>query len=88
MPLPEIIRKHERQMLPQSEVQPGTTSCCCIAYQQPALCQNAKWHSVNNLHLTLVFLGQQAFTAQQQLWSQSLELLQSHYHLLNFVLTS
>ena len=45
------------------------------AYQQPALCQNAKWHSVNNLHLTLVFLGQQAFTVQQQLWSQSLELL-------------
>lgn len=46
------------------------------AYQQPAFCQDAKWHPANNLHLTLVFLGQQAFTVQQQLWSQSLELLQ------------
>ncbi|WP_300928517.1 RNA 2',3'-cyclic phosphodiesterase [Rheinheimera sp. 1928-s] len=45
------------------------------AYQQPELCQEAKWHSANNLHLTLVFLGQQTFTVQQQLWSQSLELL-------------
>lgn len=46
------------------------------AYQQPALCQNAKWHSVNNLHLTLVFSGQQAFPVQQQLWSESLKLFQ------------
>ncbi|MBU0911832.1 MAG: RNA 2',3'-cyclic phosphodiesterase [Gammaproteobacteria bacterium] len=44
-------------------------------YQQPELSAEAKWHSANNLHLTLVFLGQQAFTVQQQLWSQSLELL-------------
>lgn len=45
------------------------------AYQQPAFCQEAKWHTANNLHLTLVFLGQQALAVQQQLWSQSLELL-------------
>jgi 2'-5' RNA ligase len=45
------------------------------AYQQPAFCQNASWHPANNLHLTLVFLGQQALAAQQQLWSQSLEVL-------------
>ncbi|WP_233081459.1 RNA 2',3'-cyclic phosphodiesterase [Rheinheimera soli] len=45
------------------------------AYQQAAFCQDAKWHPVNNLHLTLVFLGQQPLTVQQQLWSQSLDLL-------------
>ncbi|EGM76221.1 2''-5'' RNA ligase [Rheinheimera sp. A13L] len=45
------------------------------AYQQPAFCQEAKWHPADNLHLTLVFLGQQALAAQQQLWLQSLELL-------------
>jgi 2'-5' RNA ligase len=44
------------------------------AYQQPELCQHAKWHPANNLHLTLVFLGQQPLDLQQQLWSQSLEL--------------
>ena len=46
------------------------------AYQQPAFCQGAKWHPANNLHLTLVFLGQQAFPVQQQLWSESLKLFQ------------
>lgn len=45
------------------------------AYQQPALCPDAKWHPASNLHLTLVFLGQQVLPVQQQLWSQSLELL-------------
>ena len=45
------------------------------AYQQPAFCQDAKWHPAHNLHLTLVFLGQQTLAVQQQLWSQSLELL-------------
>lgn len=45
------------------------------AYQQPAFSQDAKWHPSSNLHLTLVFLGQQALAVQQQLWSQSLELL-------------
>lgn len=44
-------------------------------YQQPELSVEAKWHPANNLHLTLVFLGQQTLTVQQQLWSQSLELL-------------
>ncbi|WP_127025668.1 RNA 2',3'-cyclic phosphodiesterase [Rheinheimera mangrovi] len=47
-------------------------------YQQPGLWPDAKWHSVDNLHLTLVFLGQQAVTAQQELWSKSLELLHEH----------
>jgi 2'-5' RNA ligase len=47
-------------------------------YQQPELWPDAKWHSVDNLHLTLVFLGQQAVTAQQELWSKSLELLREH----------
>lgn len=45
------------------------------AYQQPAFYQYANWHPAGNLHLTLVFLGQQALAAQQQLWSQSLEVL-------------
>lgn len=45
------------------------------AYQQPSLCQDAKWHPADNLHLTLVFLGQQPLAVQQQLWSQSLESL-------------
>ena len=47
-------------------------------YQQPGLWPDAKWHLVDNLHLTLVFLGQQAVTAQQELWSKSLELLREH----------
>jgi RNA 2',3'-cyclic 3'-phosphodiesterase len=45
------------------------------AYQQPAFCQDAKWHPADNLHLTLVFLGLQPLAVQQHLWSQSLELL-------------
>ena len=45
------------------------------AYQQLAFCQDANWHPANNLHLTLVFLGLQPLAVQQQLWSQSLELL-------------
>lgn len=48
------------------------------AYQQPGIWPDAKWHSVDNLHLTLVFLGQQAVTAQQELWSKSLELFREH----------
>lgn len=44
-------------------------------YQQPALCQDAKWHTAPNLHLTLVFLGQLCLAEQQKLWSQSLDLL-------------
>lgn len=44
-------------------------------YQQPELSAEAKWHPAHNLHLTLVFLGQQALAVQQQLWSQSLEVL-------------
>ncbi|KKL03027.1 hypothetical protein SD53_02245 [Rheinheimera mesophila] len=45
------------------------------AYQRHELCPDAKWHPADNLHLTLVFLGQQAASVQQQLWTQSLELL-------------
>ena len=45
------------------------------AYRPPSLCQDAKWHPAGNLHLTLVFLGQQPLAVQQQLWSQSLESL-------------
>lgn len=44
-------------------------------YQQPELSADAKWHPINNLHLTLVFLGQQTLANQQLLWSESLELL-------------
>ncbi len=45
------------------------------AYQQCELYPDAKWHPAGNLHLTLVFLGQQDVTVQQELWVQSLELL-------------
>jgi 2'-5' RNA ligase len=45
------------------------------AYQQPAFCQDAKWHPADHLHLTLVFLGLQPLAVQQQLWSQSQEVL-------------
>jgi RNA 2',3'-cyclic 3'-phosphodiesterase len=48
------------------------------AYQQPGLWSDAKWHPVDNLHLTLVFLGQQSLPVQQELWSQSLELLRGY----------
>lgn len=44
-------------------------------YQQRILWPDAQWHAADNLHLTLVFLGQQAVIAQQQLWVHSLELL-------------
>jgi 2'-5' RNA ligase len=44
-------------------------------YQQPELSADAKWHPIHNLHLTLVFLGQQPLAVQQQLWSQCLKLL-------------
>lgn len=44
-------------------------------YQQPTLCQDAKWHTAPNLHLTLVFLGQLCLVAQRRLWSQSLDVL-------------
>lgn len=44
-------------------------------YQQMQLSAEAKWHPANNLHLTLVFLGQQTLALQQQLWSDSLALL-------------
>lgn len=44
-------------------------------YQQPEQWPEAKWHPASNLHLTLVFLGQQTLAVQLQLWSQSLELL-------------
>lgn len=47
------------------------------AYQQRELWPDAKWHSADNLHLTLVFLGQQALAAQQQLWAQSLGVLRA-----------
>ncbi len=46
-----------------------------IGYQQPQFNAEAKWHAADHLHLTLVFLGQQAFVVQQQLWSDCLELL-------------
>jgi 2'-5' RNA ligase len=41
-------------------------------YQQPELSADAKWHPTNNLHLTLVFLGQQRLAEQQKLWSACL----------------
>ena len=47
-------------------------------YQQPGLWPDARWHSVDKLHLTLVFLGQQDVTVQQELWAQSLELFREH----------
>ncbi|WP_337881224.1 RNA 2',3'-cyclic phosphodiesterase [Rheinheimera sp.] len=50
--------------------------------QQLAACQpvaqypDALWHPPANLHLTLVFLGQQSEETQQQLWQDALPLLQ------------
>jgi len=47
-------------------------------YQQPGLWPDANWHSGDNLHLTLVFLGQQPLAVQQELWTKSLELLREY----------
>lgn len=44
------------------------------ACQGHELGSDAKWHPAENLHLTLVFLGQQSLVAQQQLWQHSLAL--------------
>ena len=74
VPLPEVIPRINDRCFLSLKFSPEQQRLL-HAYQQPAFCQDAKWHPANNLHLTLVFLGQQAFTVQQQLWSQSLELL-------------
>lgn len=74
MPLPEISSSLNDRCFLSLKFSPEQQRLL-HAYQQPAFCQDAKWHSADNLHLTLVFLGQQAFTVQQQLWSQSRELL-------------
>jgi 2'-5' RNA ligase len=47
------------------------------AYQHKELCPDASWHPAANLHLTLVFLGQQNVANQQQLWADCLKLLHS-----------
>lgn len=73
-PLPDIIDSMNDRCFLSLKFSPKQQRLL-HAYQQPAFCQNAKWHPANNLHLTLVFLGQQALAVQQQLWSQSLELL-------------
>jgi 2'-5' RNA ligase len=74
VPLPEVIRSMDDRCFLSLKFSPEQQALL-HSYQQPALCRDAKWHPASNLHLTLVFLGQQAFTAQQQLWAQSLELL-------------
>ncbi len=74
VPLPDIIDSMNDRCFLSLKFSPEQQRLL-HAYQQPAFCQYAKWHPANNLHLTLVFLGQQALAVQQQLWSQSLELL-------------
>lgn len=74
VPLPEVIHKMNDRCFLSLKFSPEQQRLL-HAYQQPALCQDAKWYPANNLHLTLVFLGQQTLAAQQQLWSQCPELL-------------
>lgn len=74
VPLPDIIDSMNDRCFLSLKFSPQQQRLL-HAYQQPAFCQDAKWHPAHNLHLTLVFLGQQAFPVQQQLWLQSLELL-------------
>lgn len=74
VPLPDVIHSMNDRCFLSLKFSPEQQRLL-HAYQQPAFCQEAKWHPANDLHLTLVFLGQQPLAVQQQLWSQSLELL-------------
>lgn len=74
VPLPDVIHRMNNRCFLSLKFSPEQQRLL-HAYQQPDFCQDAKWHPANNLHLTLVFLGQQSLVVQQQLWLQSLELL-------------
>jgi RNA 2',3'-cyclic 3'-phosphodiesterase len=74
VPLPDVIHSLNDRCFLSLKFSPKQQRLL-HAYQQPVSCQNAKWHPAHNLHLTLVFLGQQTLAVQQQLWLQSLEVL-------------